>query len=246
MPSWLLGGVAIHKQDMEMDDNNSDRVLGQPHARTGRKSNPATTPDSHERYANSGKPTVAEVPRSDSPPLRASKGSLVEGPLSGAYIHTQFGATATPKSTENKYGTVHLPQPSTQHTYASEGDGCSPSSTSPQLPVHEPWNQNPQPRSQVQPVKNSASGRPEVYPPTHSSPDQAHTQLTHVPTHTPPPSQDIHGGGVLMMWGQKEKQNSADEGIETSCDLPSPVSPGGQLPRAGMIKNVIRRQPKKV
>ena len=104
------------------------------HARAKRKSNPATSPDSHERHANNSKPTTVEV-RSDSPLLRASTGTAVERPLSGTYSPTRFGATAASKSPENKYGAAHLPRPGSQHAHANRGDGPSPSPTHPQLPV---------------------------------------------------------------------------------------------------------------
>ena len=225
----------MYKQ-LEMDDPEDivpDHVSKGPalprqpssaHARARRKSNPATSPDPHERHANNSKPTTAEV-RSDSPLLRASTGTTVERPLSGTYSPTRFGATAASKSPENKYGAAHLPQPGPQHAHAKIGDGPSPSLTHPQLPVHEPWNPNPQLGTQAQPENSSASGRPEVYPSLPNHPP-AHT---HVPTHTPRPSQAASGGGVVSLWGPKEEQHGTDEGIETSGDLASPVSPDGHI-----------------
>ena len=208
------------------------RTVAQPssaHARAGRKSN-STSPDSHERHhTNSGKQTLSEV-RSDSPLLTASKSTTVERPLSGSHDST---AASTPP--ENKSGAVYLPQPSPQHAHANRGyAGHSSSPTRPhvQLPVHEPWNHNPQPGARAQPVDSSASSRPEVYP-------TAHAQLAHAPIHTPCPSQNVSGGGVEKLWGPKEEQHGTDEGIETGCDLPSPVSPHGHAPRAGMVKRKI-------
>ena len=193
-------------------------------ARARRKSNPATSPDPHERRANNSKPTTAEV-RSDSPLLRTSTGTTVERPLSGTYSPTRFGATAASKSPENKYGAAHLPRPVPQHAHANRGDGPSPSPTHPQLPVHEPWNPNPQPGAQARPQNSSASGRPEVCPSLPNHPP-AHA---HAPTHTPRPSQAASGGGVVSLWGPKEEQHGTDGGVKTGSDFVSPVSPDGHI-----------------
>lgn len=211
-----------------MADPDPDRVPGgappsrtaaQPYsvrARAGKKSNPATSPGSHERHhANSGKPTVAEVRSDSSPLLRTSASTTVERPLSETYSPTRFNSTAASNSPEDKDGAVRLPQSiPRQPTHGNQGEGSSP--THPQLPDREPWNQSPQSVAQAQPVNNSASGRP-----THSP---ATAQLTHTPTHISHPN---------------DEQQSADEGIETGCDLASPVSPDGHIPRARVVKGKI-------
>jgi len=192
-------------------------------ARPGRKSNPVTATDSHERHhANSGKPTAAEE---RSPLLRASTSTIVERPLSGSHGSTRLDSTAASKSPEYQYGADHLPRPGPQHAHANRSDRASRSRIRPQLPVHEPWNQNPQPGAQARPVDSSASGRPEVCPSLPNHPP-AHA---HASTHTPRPSQAASGGGVVSLWGPKEEQHGTDGGIETSGDLASLVSPDRHL-----------------
>ena len=194
-------------------------------ARARRKSNPATSPDPHERRANNSKPTTAEV-RSDSPLLRASTGTTVERPLSGTYSPTRFGATAASKSPENKYGaaichgqahSMRMLREAMGPVPASHTHSCLFMSLGILIPSLGP---RPNQRTaQLVADQRSIPLSQTILQPTHM----------HAPTHTPRPSQAASGGGVVSLWGPKEGQHGTDEGIETGGDLASPVSPDGHI-----------------
>lgn len=214
------------------------------HARPGRKRNPVSSPDSYERHVNNGSSTLVEE-QSDCSLLRASTDTTMKRVFSGTYNPTGLDSTAA-SITSGVHEAVHSPQPSpqhnSQHTYANSGEEPSRNPKRPELTHHK---HNSQPRTRAPPAKSSASSRPDAYPLTHSSHPPANTQLTRDRTHTPPPLQDISAGGGEKLGGPTKEQNSADEGIEASYDLPSPVSPDGQMFREVVGEKMISH-PKEV